>query len=332
VSNLTVTAYGSFFGGIVGVNFGTVQSSYTQYVKITVDKNRVGSGGIYGGIVGYNAGTVTGCTLTGWGNKSLDFTNVNFLIKSHTYNSDPFQTGGIDPAGKNIPSDGGYIYLGGMSGYNAGGGVITNTVSNGAKMLVNRWSNNNVDNYTYVGIVTGYNGSGNSQSTGNRMTNSSAQIYLCVAVDNGSTAYVGKIAYAYVGDLYGFNQSGSLGQSGSGGNKAHLTAICIGSYMIPWQIYSSSPVTTNSNEGRDASGYQVGQLRYQVNYNSSYTAGSFTRALTNENLHASGVPGRETGTNWWWKRTGSFLGIPTYSLQEQTVYRNTGKLRFLRIV
>lgn len=332
VSNLTVTAYGSFFGGIVGVNFGTVQSSYTQYVKITVDKNRVGSGGIYGGIAGYNAGTVTGCTLTGWGNQSLDFTNVNFLIKSHTYNSDPFQTGGIDPAGKNIPSDGGYIYLGGMSGYNAGGGVITNTVSNGAKMLVNRWSNNNVDNYTYVGIVTGYNGSGNSQSTGNRMTNSSAQIYLCVAVDNGSTAYVGKIAYAYVGDLYGFNQSGSLGQSGSGGNKAHLTAICIGSYMIPWQIYASSPVTTNSKEGRDASGYQVGQLRYQVNYNSSYTAGSFTRALTNENLHASGVPGRETGTNWWWKRTGSFLGIPTYSLQEQTVYRNTGKLRFLRIV
>ena len=69
-----------------------------------------------------------------------------------------------------------------------------------------------------------------------------------------------------------------------------------------------------------------------MNYNSSYTTGSFTRASTNENLHASGVPGLETGTNYWWKKTGSAFGIPIYSLQKQTVYRNTGKLGFLRIV
>ncbi|MDD3946856.1 MAG: hypothetical protein PHI19_03350, partial [Clostridia bacterium] len=324
INNLpSIKMVGAFCGGIVGVNTGRVDDCDSASVYITTEKNMANSGGTYGAIVGYNIGEIRNANINGAANNTMNFTNCNYAIKSHTYSPSPFQTSGVNPSVVTPVSDGGYIYLGGFAGYNGSGGKIVSCVATGAKMLINRWARNDTNNYTYNGILAGYNNSGNSSSTGNSITNSSALIYACVAVDNGSASTNGSTSYNYLGDIYGYNTSGGVYSSGSG-NRLRLTVVGIGSVFTNWVIYATSQWTTNDKRGVNGRDYRTGKIHYAITSSSGSTQ-YFVRQCDTTDLHS--LSGRETATNYYW--TGSWLSL---RLRSETIYRYPLYLRYLNIV
>ena len=200
-STFRLTINGSMVGGIVGVNFGTVDSSSVQ-ARIFTSRQRSTSyeGGAYGGMIGFNVGTISNSSISGTKTATNDYDSTSAAYELTTGSEAYVPTSGANggmhgDAGKDTTN----IYVGGVVGYNEG---TISAVTNNSKLMVNKRSNDSISNYSYVGAIAGSSTNSNISASGTAIIKYFHYLWVDPAsgedVENPMTAYIGngsKIEY-----------------------------------------------------------------------------------------------------------------------------------------
>lgn len=324
VNNMT----GSFLGGIAGVNTGTIDRCVSTNVYITTVKSMGNIGGVYGGIAGLNAGTISNNTVQSSStSQDFNYSYATWAIKSMVYNHGTY--GNFIPQASNystaidsfVPSvvnsqdDSGFLYVGGITGYNSsfGNAIVSSNTLSAAKVIINRWSTDDAANSSYAGIMIGYNASSKT-SSGNTLTNSSALIFHAITLDKGGADSNHKTMTHSVGALVGGGTTGTVSGSVSSNNRIFRRAAGLGSYIPTLRSTPNNPLSSDS--GHDASGYYQGYI--SLAYYASGASTSFDKIPYTGELHNTGVFARASGknTNHWF-------------LSSKTRYQYDGYFRWL---
>ena len=194
-STFRLTINGSMVGGIVGVNFGTVDSSSVQ-ARIFTSRQRSTSyeGGAYGGMIGFNVGTISNSSISGTKTATNDYDSTSAAYELTTGSEAYVPTSGANggmhgDAGKDTTN----IYVGGVVGYNEG---TISAVTNNSKLMVNKRSNDSISNYSYVGAIAGSSTNSNISASGTAIIKYFHYLWVDPAsgedVENPMTAYIGN--------------------------------------------------------------------------------------------------------------------------------------------
>ncbi|MBR2479797.1 MAG: hypothetical protein IKB56_00645 [Clostridia bacterium] len=204
--NYKLKLKGTMVGGIVGVNLGYVHDS-TVKARLYTTREIINTfeGGTYGGMVGFNMGSVIGGSVAGVKTATDDYDATSAMYEIVTNDMSVYApvsgNNGImhgDPG-----SDTSTIYVGGIVGYNMG--EVLNVTSN-AKIMVNRRTNDELSNYSYVGAICGFSIS-NNISSNYGVTRIKYFHYLWVE----QATDINNRMYAYVGN----NRGNGITSSGS---------------------------------------------------------------------------------------------------------------------
>ena len=299
-TSVTVTSNSKNTGGLVGYNTGAIANSYATGNVISTDDT-------VGGLVGYNyTGSITNSYATG-------SVNGNYAVGGLVGWND---TGTLPNAGSitnsyatgNVTSGYGYYNIGGLVGYNTGyisgshatgnvngwctvGGLVGN---NGGDTTEHNPPVGSIDNCYYIGNVTGYNSVGGLVGWND----------LVPITNSYATANV--IGSIYVGGLVGYN-SGSIASShsigsviGNGDGIGGLVGINLGAIT---NSYNASTVTSGGPWG---TGGLVGENAHGGSITNSYNTGSVSGVkgvggLTGNNEHVIDNcynTGGVTGSGW----------------------------------
>ena len=255
-STFRLNINGSMVGGIVGVNFGTVNAAKVQArILTTRQKSTSYEGGTYGGMIGFNVGSITNSTIQGAQSATNDYNSTTaayeVITGSEAYVPTSGANGGMHgDAGKDTTS----IYIGGVVGYNEG--TITN-VTNNSKLMFNKRSNDEVTNYSYVGAIAGSSTTDTITANGNAII----KYFHYVWVDPKSGDDVENQMVAYIGN--------GSGNKSIGGCNVTATAEFVGGGSI------FTPASDEVKWGDvSASGYLKGSASvyfYSINSSSAYS-------------------------------------------------------------
>ena len=202
----TVTYIGSIVGGIVGVNFGTIESvsSSVRMYSSRAAGSSVYAGGSYGGIVGVNwSGTVSNVSFSA-GSVGNNYDAGSAALEVITNNGNYY----TPTSGQNAPmhepgvfADGTTVYIGGIAGYNR---ATINTATFVGKLMFNRRSSDATSNMSYIAAGVGYNAAGGS--LGNISANEWGIkfFHYVYVVQSGSDKQ--EMQYLNMGGVYGDNE------------------------------------------------------------------------------------------------------------------------------
>lgn len=268
---------GSMVGGIAGVNLGSIENA-TVKARIYTSRQmgNVYEGGVYGGMVGYNIGDIQGGSISGSKTATDDYDQTTAAYEVVTNDVGVYEpTSGDNGAMNGDPgSDTAYIYVGGVAGYNEGG---VSSVQNNSKLMVNRRSNDELTNFSYVGAICGFSKTADITTSGtsyvkffhylwvDQATDVNQPMYVRVgkASGNGATASSGGKVYAsveYIGggriytpasdEFLKFSNSFATGYlSGTANVKFYDTDVYkASSYAPDWNVEGEIENSSNTSE------------------------------------------------------------------------------------
>jgi len=232
--SMKVNLAGAISGGVAGINGGTITES-TVTTGLRTDRRKVGSAwrsGTFGGHVGYNRaegsiiGAATNYVPANYGTVFAEnsgaytvYTEVGTATWADNFNIET----PIAPEPKTTPiigddpgADTANLYLGGIVGYNRGSilshfddvTLLRGTTFNG-KLLVSRRSNGSSSNYTYLGLIVGYNETSSNILDTSTSINAKIEYYRYNFV--GIKGYNLTTPYTYMYDFLGALIGGRTG-------------------------------------------------------------------------------------------------------------------------
>jgi hypothetical protein len=215
-------------GGVVGINYGTVQNCYSTGSISISDR---GASYYVGGVVGYNYGTVRDCYSTGnvssgTGTGRVPGDSYVGGVVGYNYNGGTVQncyaTGSVSGTGD---------YVGGVVGYNSGtvqncyatGNVTGGSTSANVGGVVGYNDTNKTVQYCYAtGTVSGYDQVGGVVGE-NRGT--VANCYATGSVNGGRSFIGGVVGYSYSGSISYCYATGTVtGANSVGGAVGNIRA------------------------------------------------------------------------------------------------------------
>ncbi|MBQ8178424.1 MAG: InlB B-repeat-containing protein [Clostridia bacterium] len=238
-----LTLYGSMVGGIVGVNFGTIENG-TVRARLFTSRQTVNSsleGGTYGGMVGYNVGTISGGGIQGVQNATNDYSSTSAAYEVVTAGNEAYiPTSGPNSAMHGVLSaDTANLYIGGVAGYNEG--TISNVVNN-SKLMVNRRASDEISNYSYIGAIAGNSTNENISASGTAII----KYFNYIWVDQSND--VSQTQWAYIGNARG---------NGNGGSST-CSVTATASYCGGGTIYNQASIEAGFTWGFEGTGYLSG--------------------------------------------------------------------------
>jgi hypothetical protein len=296
--SMKINLSGAISGGVAGINGGTITDS-TVTVGLRTDRRRVGSAwrsGTFGGHVGYNRadssiiGAVTNYVPATYGTVFAEnsaaytiYTEVGTATWADNFNieipvaPDPKTNPviGDDPG-----SDTANLYLGGIVGYNRGiiishyeDETLIRATSYNGKLLVSRRSNGTSSNYSYIGLIVGYNET--SSNILDTATSINAKIeyyrYNFVGVKGYNLTAPYTYMYDFLGGLIG-------GRTGSG--QATIPSVYTATAYARYEANGNGPADHDPVSG----GFwgQSGATNFPVS-RIDLTNEAFTSAITINN-------------------------------------------------
>ena len=307
-----LTLSGSMVGGIVGVNLGTVENSTVKARMYTSrTKTSAYEGGTYGGMIGYNLGALVGGSITGTKNATDDYDPTSAAYEVVSNNVAVYQpvSGSNGMMHGDSGSDTSYIYVGGVVGYNEG---RVEGVANNSKLMVNRRSNDELENISYVGAICGYSTNTNISASGNAYVKFFHYLWVDQATD------VNKRMYAYIGNARG---------NGTGGSYGTVTASA--EYIGGGTIFNPASIDAGFTWTSVASGYLSGTASVYFYNTQGYTASSYAPDWNAEGVIEGNV-GNENkvygtdcrdlgGADTLWKHAYNYEGFLRYVALTVTV-------------
>ncbi|MET3602066.1 MBG domain-containing protein [Martelella mangrovi] len=234
-----------YFGGLVGVNAGTISNAYAT-------GSVMGSGDFVGGLVGFNRGTISNAYATGSVMGRGEFVGGLVGYNEGGTISNAYATGIVTGSGKAV---------GGLVGYNDGGTIsnayATGSVAGGSNVgglvgyndggtINNAYATGSVTGGYDVGGLVGYNDAGtisNAYATG-RVTGSGYYAGGLVGFNRGtiSNAYAtGSVSSPdHVGGLVGGTLSGTI-------SYAYATGSVTGGSYVGGLVGSNSGATITAS-------------------------------------------------------------------------------------
>lgn len=304
----TLSLTGSMVGGAVGVNLGTVYNSrVTAKMYTSRQMNNAYEGGTYGGIIGYNMGKLIASTITGSKSATDDYNQETAAYEVVTNGNSVY----VPTAGKNglmhgdAGADTATIYVGGVVGYNIGS---VESVTNNAKIMVNRRSNDTMTNSSYVGAICGFSTNDNVSSSGSAIVKFFHYIWVDQATDVMNTMYT------YVGNLKG----NGIALNGATMGSLNATVEYIGGGII----YNPASIEAGFTWGFEGTGYLSGAANvYLYNANtasaSSYApdwnvSGTIEAGKGSGKIYAEDCKEVGGGIETLWKSTWNYEGALRY--------------------
>ena len=271
--NVAVTNIGTQFGGVVGLNDGTVVNC-----SVIGSIGSIGNGDIVGGVVGFNSnGTVQNSNFNGTVNGGVFVGGV--VGQNHGIVQNSYSTGSVSSTASSF---------GGVVGANTG--TVRNSYSIG-----------DVTGQDLVGGVVGQNDGivQNSYSTGS-VSGTGNRIGGVVGWNDGGTV---QNSYAlgsvdgnwYIGGVVGDNEGGTVSSSYFAGNVSGDINVggVVGSNWSGGDIINC--YSTGSVSGTGSSNYDIGGV---VGLNSSLVRNSYSASRVSGNSFSGGLVGdNRTGGN-----------------------------------
>ncbi|MBO5774100.1 MAG: hypothetical protein J6R44_04625, partial [Clostridia bacterium] len=257
--NYTLTLTGSMVGGLVGVNFGTVENATVKARLYTSrQKGTAYEGGTYGGMIGFNAGYLVGSGISGVSTATNDYNRTTAAYEIVTADNREY----VPTSGSNglmhgdAGADTATIYAGGAVGYNIG---TVDSVSVNAKLMVNRRSNDTLTSESYLAAVCGY-------SSNSNITSISGTAYIkffhYLWVDQASD--VNLPMYVYIGE--------------SSGNRKGATNVYVeasAEYVGGGTRYDPASIEAGFTWGYEGTNYLSGTAHVYFYDTDGYTSSSY---------------------------------------------------------
>lgn len=311
---------GSLIGGLVGVNFGSIEDSSSSVRMLSSRASAASSyaGGSYGGIAGVNwSGTILNCSFT------VDMTGVNndyatdsSAIEIVTNQAQPTYT----PAAKGnapmhdptVASDGTTVYIGGIAGYNA---ATINGGSFSGKLMFNRRSSDAQSNNTYIAAGVGFNAAGATVSDFSS-SDSILKLFHYVYVDQAGDDKM-FAQYAYIGGAFGKN-------SGTATNNTVSVAAATAEYCGGGTKYNQASVSAGFTWTFYADGYMSGSAQVSFSEISGSAWSVVPRDINGENIKTLRDDGAVYSGDC--EETGGDIGLIW-----KTAWNYTGYLRYIAV-
>ena len=301
---------GSMVGGLVGVNLGSVENSnVVARIYTSRQKGTSYEGGAYGGMIGFNVGTIKGGSIVGAKAVTNDYNQTTAAYEVVTNDIGVY----VPVKGSNGLMDGDpgvdntNIYVGGVVGYNIGG---VDSVINNSKLMVNRRSNDEQTNISYVGAICGFSNNNEISASGTAYVKFFHYIWVDQATD------VNQSMTAFIGNLKG-NGTGSTARG-----TVHATAEYVGGGAI----YNPASIEAGFTWGFEATGYLQGSASVYFYNMESASAWSYA---PDWNVSGTIEAGRGQTNKVYWedcKEVGGSI---------ETLWKSTwnyeGKLRYIAV-
>ncbi|MDR3185301.1 MAG: hypothetical protein LBU04_00590 [Christensenellaceae bacterium] len=257
---------GSVLGGVAGINTvnGVIRNTNTLSARF-ISEITHGSGGIYAVQVGLNFGTVQGAITKG---VSLEANQAYDFLAHHTYQllMDRYaylspNSVGEEMGYQKLDNDPTTLYLGGIVGYNVGGGVVSNSEFKGT-LITNRYYNSQTSNFVNIGAIAGATEYTNAGISSNKVQDIRLYAYALADVDCSANS-VQDVTYSLLANTIADNATIFSNNTISGTNKIGLRVCAEGSYHVSANIAGVSGLASFYDaSGRD---FRETLTKYKVN-------------------------------------------------------------------
>lgn len=307
-STFRLSITGSMVGGLVGINFGTLENGSVAARIFTSRQNINASleGGTYGGMVGYNTSTgkISGGSISGSQGATNDYNSTTAAYEVVTAANEAY----VPTSGANsgmhavLSADTATLYIGGVVGYNEG---AVSGVANNSKLMVNRRASDEIRNDTYIGAITGSSTNENISASGSAIIKYFNYIWVDQAED------VSQTQWAYIGNAKG---------NGNGGNST-CSVTATAEYCGGGTIYNQASIEAGFTWGFEGTGYLSGSASvyfYSVSGTASGICPDWNISGTIKDAQGAGAvysPDCEVyggSISTLWKETANYTGYLRY--------------------
>jgi len=308
--NYTLTLTGSMVGGLVGVNFGTVEGSSVKARLYT--SRQMGTayeGGTYGGMVGFNAGSLLSSGISGINTATDDYNRATAAYEIVTAGNREYvpTSGGNGQMHGDAGADTATIYAGGAVGYNIG---TVNTVSVNAKLMVNRRSNDTLTSESFIAAVCGYSSNDNVTTLSG---NAYVKFFHYLWVDQAND--VNLPMYVYIGEAKG---------NGISSDK-NINVIASAEYVGGGTKYDPASIEAGFTWGFEGTNYLSGTANVYFYDTNGYTASSYA---PDWNVSGTTEAGSESGKVY---ATDCQSVGPNLQTLWKTAWNYQGSLRYVNV-